>query len=107
MVHLSKATDISYHIERLAREKGLSVRHRPLVDLDSAQFTEWEGTGRIIVLAELERPIWKAVGESSYLEFQKMMRVADSILWVTQGGLMAGADPEAALNKWVLQMLGY
>lgn len=55
LIHFSKLTDVSHHIEKLAREQGLFVVHRSLVDPNLVISSEWEGTGRIIVLAELER----------------------------------------------------
>ena len=105
VVHLFQPPKVSDHIEKLARDRGLSVKHRSLVEANSTSSSDWEGTGRVIVLAELERPIWKTIEEAAWLEFQKMMRTSESILWVTQGGLMAGADPEAALVNGFFQCL--
>jgi len=105
LVHLSELREVSHHIENLAAKRGIAVQHRPLVNQEWSALPEWTGTGRIIVIAELERPIWKTIDEQSFIEFQKMMRNAESILWVTQGGLMAGENPEAALINGFFQCL--
>ncbi|KAI2092193.1 hypothetical protein LOZ63_002180 [Ophidiomyces ophidiicola] len=105
VVHLSEPTQVSGHIEKLAIEQGLSVQHRRLVAEGLEKSEEWEGSGRIIVLAELERYIWSKIADQEWTEFQKMMRTAESILWVTQGGLMAGDEPEASLINGFFQCL--
>lgn len=105
MVHWSHPTEASRHIEQLARSRGLSVKHRALVEPGLTDAAEWDDAGRVIVLAELEKLIWKDIEGPAWLEFQKLMRAADSILWVTQGGLMAGVEPEAALVNGFFQCL--
>ncbi|KAK0613233.1 polyketide synthase [Immersiella caudata] len=109
LVHLNEPKPIAFKIEQAAKEQGLSVIHRPLVQRDSAgvpvNIPSWDGTSRVIVIAELERLIWSTIEEPEYLEFQKMAREASSILWVTQGGLMAGQYPEAAIVNGFFQCL--
>jgi NADPH:quinone reductase-like Zn-dependent oxidoreductase/NAD(P)-dependent dehydrogenase (short-subunit alcohol dehydrogenase family) len=105
LVHLSQPGPISQHLEKLVRAEGLSIQQRALVEHEFSESSEWVGSRRIIVLAELERYIWPTVTNEEWTEFQKMMRQADSILWVTQGGLMAGEEPEAALINGFFQCL--
>lgn len=105
VVHWLDPTCVSSHVETLAKERGYSVNHRSFVEDRSTSSAEWEGSGRIIVLAELERPLWKTIEPSTWLEFQRMTQKADSILWVTQGGLVAGNEPEASIVNGFLQCL--
>ncbi|KAG9230876.1 polyketide synthase [Amylocarpus encephaloides] len=54
LVHLTEPREISHRIERLASQSGISVQHRPLVNRIWVEEPDWKGTGRIIVVAELE-----------------------------------------------------
>nr|ALQ32770.1 putative polyketide synthase [Fusarium aywerte] len=106
LVHLEKVTAIAREIEAAAKQQGLSVVHRPLVqtiEVDSS--AAWNDNSRVIVIAELEEFLWPTIQEPAYLEFQKMVREVSSILWVTQGGLMEGQYPEAAIVNGFLQCL--
>ena len=105
LVHLSQPGLISQHLEKLVRAEGLSIQQRALVEHKFSESSEWVGSSRIIVLAELERYIWPTITNEEWAEFQKMMQQADSILWVTQGGLMAGEESEAALINGFFQCL--
>lgn len=105
LVHLEKVTPIAREIENAAKQQGLTVYHRPLVQHDEPGSSAWDGTSRVIVIAELEKLIWPTIEEPAYLEFQKMVREVSSILWVTQGGLMEGQHPEAAIINGFLQCL--
>ncbi|KAF5679435.1 polyketide synthase [Fusarium heterosporum] len=105
LVHLNKVTPIAQEIEAAAQEQGLSIVHRPLVQTETDSSSAWNGTSRVIVIAELEKLIWPTIEEPAYLEFQKMVREVSSILWVTQGGLMEGQHPEAAIVNGFLQCL--
>ncbi|KAF5966955.1 polyketide synthase [Fusarium coicis] len=105
LVHLEKVTPIAREIENAAKQRGLSVYHRRLVQHAEPGSSAWDGTSRVIVIAELEELIWPTIEEPAYLEFQKMVREVSSILWVTQGGLMEGQHPEAAIVNGFLQCL--
>ncbi|KAF5865927.1 hypothetical protein ETB97_001503 [Aspergillus alliaceus] len=105
LVHLGNPGAIAQHLTNLAWAEGLAVHQRALVQSGCEATADWIGSKRIIVLAELERYIWPTVTEAEWTEFQKMMQAAESILWVTQGGLMAGEDPEAALVNGFFQCL--
>lgn len=105
IVHLGQSSDLAGHLMELAWDQGLAVHQRALVQPGCQASQDWIGSKRIIVLAELERYIWPSVTEDEWNEFQKMMQAAESILWVTQGGLMSGEDPQASLVNGFFQCL--
>ncbi|KAE8154714.1 hypothetical protein BDV25DRAFT_135634 [Aspergillus avenaceus] len=105
LVHLGNPGPIAEHLTNFAWAERLVVHQRTLVRLGCQATGDWIGSKRIIVLAELERYIWPTITEAEWTEFQKMMRAAESILWVTQGGLMAGEDPHASLVNGFFQCL--
>nr|POE79798.1 compactin diketide synthase mokb [Quercus suber] len=105
LVCWEKPTAFSTHLEKVAREMGLSVEHRSFLDEGYKTCLDWTGSTRIIVIAELEKDFWHDVAEPAYGTLQKMTRTARSILWVTQGGLMKGKHPEASFVNCFFQSL--
>ncbi|PGH13223.1 hypothetical protein AJ79_03781 [Helicocarpus griseus UAMH5409] len=105
LVHSGKPGPLADHLMKMAWADGLAVHQRALVEPGSQLCSKWIGSKRIIVMAELERHIWPTVTDEEWAEFQKMMQTAESILWVTQGGLMAGEYPQASLVNGFFQCL--
>lgn len=101
IVHLGQLSDLAGHLTELAWGQGLWALVQP--GYQASQ--DWVGSKRIIILAELERYIWPSVTEDKWNEFRKMMQAAESILWVTHGGLMSGENPQASLVNGFFQCL--
>ncbi|KMU81132.1 lovastatin nonaketide synthase [Coccidioides immitis RMSCC 3703] len=65
-----------------------------LSSLDGVDIEEGE---RVLVVAELEEPLLSSLGEAELVGIQRIISTASSLLWITQGGLLSGKEPEYAM----------
>ena len=105
VVYWDRPTELSGAIEALATQRGLSVQHRPFLRSNPEQIPENEEKSRLLVVVELERLIWTSIDSTTWIEFLRMVNTAESILWVTQEGLVDGGNPEAVMVNGFFQSL--
>jgi NADPH:quinone reductase-like Zn-dependent oxidoreductase/SAM-dependent methyltransferase len=60
---------------------------------------------RVIFAVDLELPILIDGEEKDFERVKEIIRTASSLLWLTNGGLLAGDDPFAALGTGLIRML--
>lgn len=60
---------------------------------------------RIIFAADLNFDILADGDETEFEQIKRMARRASSILWLTQGGLLQGHNPKAAISTGLIRML--
>ncbi|EER28768.1 polyketide synthase, putative [Coccidioides posadasii C735 delta SOWgp] len=65
-----------------------------LSSLDGVDIEEEE---RVLVVAELEEPLLSSLGEAELVGIQRIISTASSLVWITQGGLLSGKEPEYAM----------
>ena len=90
----------SFALEELAIEKGIDVVHHFIHDSKSIQ----QGA-RIIVLADLVGSFLKELDTKALKSLKTLFRKADSLVWVTAGGVMQGAKPEDAVVGGLLRAI--
>ena len=70
--------------------------------LISTEFISLSGAGnprskQLIIVAEVDRPIFDDIDSLEWSRTQTLLKNADSALWVTNGGLLTGRDPRFAM----------
>ncbi len=59
----------------------------------------------IAILADFESPLLSTITEQEFLSLQKITNSANSILWASAGGLLAGKKPELAMASGLMRSL--
>ena len=60
---------------------------------------------RIIVLTDLENDFLASIDETEFNGLKNVFRKASSLLWLTAGGLITGANPKAALMVGLIRAI--
>ncbi|WEW58624.1 hypothetical protein PRK78_004092 [Emydomyces testavorans] len=71
--------------------QGWLTRSSPLSEVDV------NAGERMVIVAELEGPLLSTLEEAELAGIQRITSMTPSLLWVTQGGLLSGRDPEYAM----------
>ena len=94
-----KLTKIASEIVRYAVSKRLHVDLTPLSDSQPARYTHQ------LYLVEAESFLFGDINATEWCRLRALLQQASHLLWVTNGGLLAGREPQFSIIQGILRGL--
>ncbi|KZF24488.1 hypothetical protein L228DRAFT_218919 [Xylona heveae TC161] len=90
LVYRDQTVALASEVENLAKEQSISINVVSLSELGDV-------SGQVIMLAELERPLFPDMNETEFTNLKKLSDNAKSIVWVTPSGFQPEDSPKSVL----------